>query len=149
MIRVKNFHNSILKSCSYCIYDDTSLEGYIVDVGDVEPIISFIRAQSIIVESAFLTHPHFDHVYGITDFVKEYPTVKICCSAETLEGLKDEVINMSYMYLEDDFVIPQGRQFVIINGDSIVKCFDKQIGILYDEGWLDEICTENRLDDDE
>ena len=26
---------------------------------------------------------------------------------------------------------------------------DKQIGILYDEGWLDEICTENRLDDDE
>lgn len=26
---------------------------------------------------------------------------------------------------------------------------DKQLGSVYDEGWLDEICTENRKDDDE
>lgn len=147
MIKVEVFHNSILKSCSYCIYDDTSLEGYIIDVGDVEPIVSFITERKIYIKCVFLTHPHFDHVYGITDFLKKYPLTCFYCSAETLEGLRDEDVNMSYMYLEDEFQIPRDKHFVIIDYHAPVECFGKPIRIIpcpgHDSGCLSFIIGSN------
>ncbi len=140
MVRVETFHNSILKSCSYCIYDDVSFEGYLVDVGDVEPILSFIRDNHILIEGVFLTHPHFDHVYGVTDFINCNPSVSIYCSKETLSGLKDEDVNMSYMYLEDEFNLPSDERFKIINSESRLTCFSFPLQIIacpgHDSGCL-------------
>ena len=147
MIKVEVFHNSILKSCSYCIYDDISLQGYIIDVGDVEPIKSLITERNIDIDGIFLTHPHFDHVYGIMGWANVYPSTLFYCSAKTLEGLKDEDVNMSYMYLEDVFEMPQERQFVIIDERSSVECFGKPIQIIpcpgHDSGCLSFIIESN------
>lgn len=147
MIKVEVFHNSILKSCSYCVYDDSSLEGYIIDVGDVEPIISFITERKIDIKGVFLTHPHFDHVYGIMGFANIYPSTCFYCSAESLVGLKNEDVNMSYMYLENEFEMPQDKQFVIIDERSFVECFGKPIQIFpcpgHDSGCLSFIIENN------
>jgi glyoxylase-like metal-dependent hydrolase (beta-lactamase superfamily II) len=129
MIIVSIFHNSILKSCSYCIYDEESLEGYLIDVGDAQPIIDFIQTHGIDLKAVLLTHPHFDHVYGINEIVNAYPDIRIYCSSETLDGLKDEDINMSYMYLEDEFKIPDDSVFRLIDEAADVRCFNKQIRI--------------------
>lgn len=147
MIKVNTFHNSILRSCSYCIYDDVSFEGYLVDVGDVEPILSFIKSNHILIEGVFLTHPHFDHVYGITEFINYNPSVRIFCSEEALSGLKNEDVNMSYMYLEDEFNLPPDERFEIINSDSRLTCFSFPLQIIscpgHDTGCLSYIIGDN------
>src|SRR5574344_2714232 len=130
MIFVKVFHNSILNSCSYCIYDDTNKYGYIVDVGDVEPIMSFVTENRINIKGIYLTHSHFDHVYGLNLIANLIPIVPIYCSAETLCGLKDERINMAYIYLDDDFIIPSDERFTIINHGSVISCFSMNIEII-------------------
>lgn len=147
MLKVCSFHNSILKSCSYCIYDNSSWDCYVMDVGDAEPIKSFIKDNRMNLKGIFLTHPHFDHVYGISELTTEFPTAKIYCSAETLEGLKDEDVNMSYMYLEDEFQIPDDSQFELIESSSEISCFGHSIQIIacpgHDTGCLCYIIGQN------
>jgi glyoxylase-like metal-dependent hydrolase (beta-lactamase superfamily II) len=135
MINVETFHNRvILHSCTYCIYDETSLEGYLIDAGDSLPVLTFIKDKRINIRGIFLTHCHFDHVYGINDFVDAISETKIYCSHETLMGLKDENLNMSYMYQDDEFIVPTGERYFVINHNSKVTCFGKDIEILSTSG---------------
>lgn len=98
MIKVKTFNNSaILKSCTYCVYNNQTHEGYIVEAGDAEPVLSFIKEKEIVVKGIFLTHCHYDHIYGINDFLEALPEIKIFCSEETMKGMHDEDLNMAYI----------------------------------------------------
>lgn len=135
MIKVESFHNSIiLQSCTYCIYDDVMQEGYVVDAGDATPVLKYIKENRIRIKGIFLTHCHYDHIYGINEFVDSLPGVKIYCSGETLLGLRDENRNMVYMYQEEDFNAPSDDYFCIINQNSNVLCFGKEIEIIETPG---------------
>lgn len=130
MVEVEIFHNSVLKSCSYCVYDNITLEGYVIDAGDATPICGFITKNQIKVKGIFLTHPHFDHVYGVIELVKHFPSAPLYCSLETLEGLHNENVNMSYMFLDDIFRIPDGTIIMVIDENSHILCFGCPIHII-------------------
>lgn len=147
MIKVEVFHNSILKSCSYCIYDDIALEGFVIDVGDADPIVSFINENKIIIKGILLTHPHFDHVYGIMELYNCFPSIDIYCSKETIEGLRDEDVNMSYMFLDGSFKIPHGNKFIIIEESSKILCSGSSVCIIscpgHDSGCISFVIGNN------
>lgn len=142
MIKVEVFHNTVvLKSCTYCIYDDQTNEGYIIDAGDAEPVLSFIKKNGIIIRGMFLTHCHYDHIYGINDFLEKLPELKIFCSEGTMKGARDENLNMAYMYREDEFIGPAEERFCIINQHSKVLCFGKELEIIETPGHdIDCLC---------
>ena len=142
MIKVETFHNTvILQSCTYCVYDDVTYEGYVVDAGDASPVLKFIKENGINIKGVFLTHCHYDHIYGINDFVDALPEVKVYCSEETLVGLNDENRHMAYMYQEEDFIAPSNEHYCIINRNSRVVCFGEEIEIIETPGHdIDCLC---------
>ena len=134
MLKVEAFRGSnILQPCSYCIYDNTS-EGYLVDAEDVKTVISYVQTNNIEIKGIFITHCHFDHVYGIKEISDAFPSARIYCSRETFIGLKDENLNMAYMYQDEDFLVPSDEHFTIIDANSKIFCFGNTIEILQTAG---------------
>lgn len=134
MIEVKAFNNTYMKSCSYCIYDDNTKEAYIVDPGDSECIMAFVSDKSLHPQGIFITHCHIDHVYGLNEVHKAYPQAKIYCSEETYKGIKNERINMSYIFSEDEFVTPEMLAYTFVSSTLRIICFGHPIVIMETPG---------------
>ncbi len=135
---ISTIHNSLIKSCSYLLCEDDSNSAYMIDCGDIEPVLEQIGNKRI--NGIFLTHCHFDHIYGINDFIKHFPDVKIYCHKYTFDGIKDERACMSYMYV-DEFKIYNEKCFSFINEKTAISLFDTPIKILYTPGHdIDCLC---------
>lgn len=111
-IKVKVIHNELLHSVSYILSLKDKL--IIVDCGDYEKIIKTIGLNRKPV-AILLTHCHQDHVYGLSQFLEQYPFVTVYCSQSTLDGLKNEEQNLSYIIPEYPFVFNKEEQVVVIN----------------------------------
>ena len=103
-IIVHKIINSILQSCTYVL----SQEGFdtvcLVDCGDIKPICDYLEKKEKRVESVFLTHAHYDHVYGLKDLLVRYPDIKVYGNRLSLDGLEDDNFTLSYLY-EDSFMV--------------------------------------------
>lgn len=122
-IKVEAVHNELLKSTSYILHYDNKV--YLVDCGDYEKIIRSIGDNREL-SAVFLTHCHQDHVYGLTKLLEKYPHATVFCSLLTLEGLKDEEQNLSYIipqypinFDNEEQVIILGEGIRIVNGLSV------------------------------
>lgn len=93
--------NSILQSCTYILSKEDSDKVCLIDCGDIEPILTYLKENNKAVASVFLTHAHYDHVFGLKDLLSRYPDIKVFGKKETLEGLNDEDFTLSYLYDED------------------------------------------------
>lgn len=133
MISIETIANRILNSCSYLVYNTDTKKASLFDCGDSQPIIDFLNSHHLELESVFITHSHFDHIYGINEIIAAYPTVKVYCSALTLEGIQNEKINLSYMHV-DDFTYNGLDNTIIIDGTSNVTCLGQQLEILETPG---------------
>lgn len=69
--------NVILQSCTYVIYDCN--EAYLIDCGDSSQILSFLRIHQLDLRGIFLTHCHYDHIYGLNDVLEEYFNANVYC----------------------------------------------------------------------
>lgn len=146
-MKVQIFHNKILQSCSYCIFDELSSDGYMIDVGEVPPIISYVRNNQIRLKGVLLTHPHFDHIYGINELIKEYPLLKIYCSAETYNGIEDGRGSLADLYVEN-FQMPSKHHFVIFDDSTKILRLSFSFQILFTPGHdTGSVCyiSENRI----
>lgn len=104
-MKIKTIHNKILQSCTYILYEDSAEECYLIDCGDLEPIERFLHANNKSIKGIFLTHSHYDHIYGLNDIINLHPYVVIYASAETIKGLSNPDINLSYMYDDGDYIV--------------------------------------------
>ena len=93
--------NSLLQSCTYILSDEGSDKVCLIDCGDIEPILAHLKETGKTVASVYLTHAHYDHVFGLKNLLLRYPDIKVLGNKETLEGLKDEDFTLSYLYDED------------------------------------------------
>ena len=114
--------NSVFTSNSYVL--SAEVDGAIViDVGDFLPIERYLKAHKKKAKAVFLTHTHYDHIYGIRDLVKAYPGCRVCTSAFGKEALASDRLNFS-RYHNDAFrweyehlqVLKEGDQMEIFPG---------------------------------
>lgn len=99
--------NSILNSVSYhrC--------GFLIDPGD--EWFGFNNVSSI-----FLTHCHFDHIYGLNRVFELNPRVKIYTNTHGAKMLLDSKLNMS-IYHESPFIFDHSENVVIVDdGETII-----------------------------
>lgn len=95
MFNIICINNDLLRSCSYIIeYKHV----WLIDCGDCRLILDTISRIGKSLKAVFLTHCHLDHIYGLCVLLKFYPHVKIYCSEQTLKGLKDIYMNLSYIF---------------------------------------------------
>ena len=99
--------NELLQSASYFF------DGYLVDCGDYDKILDTLEGH--VLKGIFLTHCHQDHIYGIEKVLAKFPYAKVYCSQKTLDGLKDDNLNLSYIIPEFCFCFTQDKSVVVLD----------------------------------
>lgn len=137
-MKIEIIHNTILQSCTYILYEDGVNDCYLIDCGEVEPIEGFLHANNKNLKGIFLTHSHYDHIYGINEIISLYPDVIIYASAGTIEGLSDVNINLSYMYDDGDYIVERVNAIDIYS--NIISLFKNKVNPIPTPGH-DSDCT--------
>lgn len=79
----------------YFVYDENDKKAVVFDpADDGKGIYDKLNASGISVVAIFLTHGHFDHIYGVKE-LKELTDVKVYASADEDDVLKDAELNVS------------------------------------------------------
>lgn len=111
---VDQYVNDIFTSNTYLLRDKCSDYYWLVDVGNLEPFLD----GRYNVKGAFITHSHFDHIYGINKLVNQYPECTVYISEYGKKGLCSDKLNLSF-YHEDPLVFLGDNIHILSNGDRI------------------------------
>ena len=87
--------NSIFNSNTYLRGHESFDYCWLVDIGDVEPFLN------LNVKGIFLTHSHFDHIYGINEFVDKNVDCIIYTSEYHESPLKYDRDNIKTLHNQD------------------------------------------------
>lgn len=126
--------NTILQSCTYVLTKDGADDAYLVDCGDYEPVEDYLRKESKTPVGVFLTHSHYDHVYGLEKLLHTYPMCKVYANAETISGLEDPDLNMSYLYDEDMLLKLEEQQKQVIGDNWIAVVLGERVAAIATPG---------------
>ena len=95
MIEVHDITNSIFTSKTYIIYKEGTNKAWLVAIGDIEPVIAFIEKYKLDVAGVFITHGHFDHIYGLHSLIEHYPNCEVYTTEFGKQSLASDKLNMS------------------------------------------------------
>ena len=95
MFIVVTFINSVFDSNSYLIYKEDLEECYLIDCGDTKPVLDYIKQHCLHLKAVFLTHTHFDHIYGLNELVEQVPAVTVYTSEFGKMALQSDKLNLS------------------------------------------------------
>ena len=125
---VQQVVNRIFNSNTYIISTEVSNDVWLVDIGDLDSVSGLLKGEQVI-RGVFITHSHFDHIYGLNNLVERYPDVKIYISADGAKGLFDDKKNFSLYheaplnFVGGDIVVVKDRSIVTLIDDISVECF--------------------------
>ena len=88
-----------------------------VDAGDVEDTLTSFLGERCVAE-VFLTHAHFDHIYGLNGLLERFPELVVYTSAYGKEALYSDRLNFS-RYHESPFVFKGENVMVLREGDRV------------------------------
>ncbi len=116
-MEVERVVNSIFKSNTYLLHEEGCADYWLVDIGDIEPVMNLIPDGGRI-RGVFLTHTHFDHIYGLNALAKCCPDCLVYTSFHGKEGLFSEKLNYS-RYSGTPFVYEGSNVHVLTEGDAV------------------------------
>lgn len=116
-MQVKTVINSFFTSCTYVV-KCTEKDAWIVDCGDVEPLLPLLRGNQL--RGTLLTHAHFDHIYGLNDILSKFPETIVYTNEAGAEALIDDKKNMS-RYHETPFVFKYPDNIWIVNDGDVIE----------------------------
>ena len=112
---------SLVDENVYLYYDETSLEGVVIDPGsDADVIIKEIENKNVAIKGILLTHGHYDHISAVSE-LKNYSNANIYACKQEAVVLENPDFNLSSralpesirlkadVYLEDDDKIEFGN----------------------------------------
>lgn len=123
-MQVYSIINSVLNSKTYILHKDGRDKVWLVDIGDITPVLHFLDEYKLSVEGVFLTHPHYDHFYGLQELVEHFPECKVFATAYTKQAIASEELNLScklektIRYEGENVVsVSEGDEFVLFDGE--------------------------------
>jgi glyoxylase-like metal-dependent hydrolase (beta-lactamase superfamily II) len=109
--------NSIFNSNTYLIKDKSYDYCWLIDIGDTDYLID----NSLNINGIFLTHSHFDHIYGINKIIEKFPDCIIYTSKSGNKALYSDKLNLS-KYHESPLIF-NGNNVKIINENDKIEIF--------------------------
>ena len=130
-MQITRIVNSVFNSNSYILSDDNYPYCWLVDVGDVNAIIEFIGNREV--KGVFLTHTHYDHIYGINKLIEQFPETIVYTSIYGKEGLLSDKLNFSRYHL--DPIIFRGEHIKILEEGNVIFLFPfVELKVMYTPG---------------
>ncbi|AWR96940.1 MBL fold metallo-hydrolase [Acidianus sulfidivorans JP7] len=84
---IKNFVSGPLNTNSYLVYNK---EAVIIDAGgDMSELINYLKQRGITPKIIIATHGHFDHVMGIPQLKKVYPSLTFVANKKDIDLIKN------------------------------------------------------------
>lgn len=118
MIQIHDITNTIFTSKTYILYREGEPKAWLVDIGDVEPVVAFLQEKNLTVEGVLLTHAHFDHIYGLEALVEHFPGCKVYVTEFAKQALASDKLNMS-RYHGTPIIYEKDNVVVVHEGDSL------------------------------
>lgn len=131
MIQVKEIVNSVFTSKTYILTKAGESRAWLVDIGDIEPVASFMEEKHLIVAGVFITHGHFDHIYGLPALMEQYPDCKVYTTEYAKTSLASDKLNMS-RYHEMPIVYEGENVMVVHEGDKLTLFDNEPAMLLYE-----------------
>ena len=130
VITEMNIHqivNSVFTSNAYILSVEGKDRHVLIDIGDIAPIKQCVQEKCGTVQALFLTHTHYDHIYGIKDLLRLYPDCTVYTSSFGKEALGSDKLNFS-RYHNDPVILRKKLISTIetisdISLDNIHDCF--------------------------
>lgn len=119
--------NSVFNSNTFILSEINSPNVFLIDIGDFIPIISQMK-ECTTVKGVFLTHTHYDHLYGIRQLSQEFPDCMIYTSSFGQEALASDKKNFS-RYHDDSIVFTSANLHVLKEGDKINIFSNKELEV--------------------
>lgn len=120
MLQVKRIVNDIFTSNTYIVMDEEYDYCWLVDIGDFQKVTDALQPNKEI-RGVFLTHGHFDHIYGANALHRAYQNCMVYTSAYGQEELYNDKKNFS-LYHETSFMY-EGKDVSIIGEGDIVELY--------------------------
>lgn len=130
-MKIERIVNSFLQSNTFILSYKGENGVYIVDIGDIDPVINIIGDKCV--KGLFLTHAHYDHVYGINRLLEAFPKCIVYGSLQTFVALKNDKLNFSYYY-NTPLHYRSGAETIISDGLMLPLWEDINIQILITPG---------------
>lgn len=131
MIEIHDITNSMFTSKTYILSKEGEDKAWLVDIGDIEPVLAYLDERHLYVEGVFLTHAHFDHIYGLKALIDSFPECKVFVCEYAKQALASEKLNMSRYhgtpinYSRDNvIVVKDGESMTIFEGEPKLEFFE-------------------------
>lgn len=115
-VKCQNFTSN-----SFIIYGDNHSEACLVDIGDFDAVTG-VLVKDCKINYLFLTHYHYDHIWGINQLLEKYPDCLIVTNDEGLAGLRSAKINLSFYHEEP--VEYKGDNILLVQDNDEITIFD-------------------------
>lgn len=89
-----------------------------MDIGDVEPVLAFLKEKGLAIAGLFITHGHFDHIYGLPSLSQCFPACKIYVTAYCKESLASDKLNLS-RYHSSPMVFESDNVIIVHDGEKM------------------------------
>ena len=130
-MEVERIINNVFNSNTFILHHKR--EAIIVDIGDITPLLNLIQEKELNVKALFITHTHYDHIYGIREFMKHFPGVQIYTSSFGKEAFNKSNWNFS-RYHDNPIEIESDSIKALSQSDSIKVFQDKEVLVLETPG---------------
>ena len=129
---IKNVVTGPLKTNAYLVYEKSSKEAALFDVGGpINPLIQLIKENDLKLKYIFCTHGHFDHIMGVKDVRKMFPEALLCIHKAEMDVIANlGPIARMFQFSPEDF----GEPDIFIENNDYFKLGDIEIQAVHSPG---------------
>jgi hydroxyacylglutathione hydrolase len=138
---VEQIINNPINSNCFILYTSENSSCIIIDPGteDCKDLLNFLHQKKLVPQYVFLTHEHFDHIWGVNK-LKEMFNCKLVCSNICAENIIDKKKNLSVFYNQIGFETYEA-DIILKDPVSVINWNDYAVNSYWSAGHSDaSIC---------
>lgn len=141
---IRQYVNSIFTSDTWIILRKNI--AYLIDCGDVDNFLAVLPKDTSI-KGVFLTHTHFDHIYGVKRLLELFPSCLVYTSEYGVKGLSSDKLNLSRYHTEGESIKFVSNHIKILKEGDVIPLFngDAKLIVMETPGH-DPSCLSYRID---
>lgn len=134
-MQISQIVNSIMNSITYILSSEGVDYCFLIDCGFSETLIPMLKNNGKRVNAVFLTHTHYDHIYGLNLLLEHYPDALVYTNEEGRNALTDTKKNFSKYHLDIEPFIFKHPENVRMLEEGEVEFFEgEKMQVLFTPG---------------